>query len=190
MPQAPAAVRDSWQPHAAARAECAPKRAKTDRSPMRLRPCRAQMVRHYRCAEPENLSGFRLTADQSSSRAEFGSRARAFSAPPKWSPCVAGDRAPDGRHGDRPGRASPRGGRAADASRLGLPRRARSLLLRSTPRGATRRASPVATPRPSRTSSVQKMGTDSRSRCQSLPTRPGACRVPGPNPTDEPRTSG
>ena len=72
--------------------------------------------------------------------------------------------------------------------RPAMPRRARRLLLRSTQRGATRRASPVATPRPSRTSSVQEMGTDSRSRCQSLPTSPGACRVPGPNPTDELRT--
>jgi hypothetical protein len=33
---------------------------------MRLRPCRAQMARHYRRAEPENLSGFRLTAGQPS----------------------------------------------------------------------------------------------------------------------------
>jgi hypothetical protein len=32
------------------------------------------------------------------------------------------------------------------------------------------------------------MSTDSRLRCRSRPILLGACRVPGPDPTDEPRT--
>ena len=68
-------------------------------------------------------------------------------------------------------------------------RAARGVSSCAPPRGGHTKNAPGGNPETKPDEQCSKMGTDSRPRCQSLPTRPGACRVPGPNPTDEPRTS-